>query len=351
MPPQEQGTDVDHLSDSNKLIDNDEADGASDLSPMPSYRESRRPKTQAPVVRLEDDEMDTVYVTNVTDKPFRIAALGGYDPEEDFRDASLDISDSESNSRTGSRSTRWNARMQPASSLKDSVGQFSQDITFGDPEADSMFNDASETDEVTFDAGDDPYQTDLEAELHAQAYDQPGQVSQVTRRPSARTHYHEREGATDVEVEIEPAYVKKNRRAGGSRRDRKTGQKLVNSEHNANRRKDDSDDDESEGGWLNDGVDDMEIPSKRHQESVLKKAALAAQARHDEDGAKEDGKTGSGVEGGVDANQDPVAQEEPTKSEAIDQPAQYAGDEGDQRMPNADYLRDDLKVDDLDYKA
>lgn len=228
------------------------------------------------VVVTENDDMDKVYVTNLKNRRFKIPALGGYDPEEDFKHASEDI-EKPAARRRPTNSRRRN--QQPSESRN-------KDISFNDPEADELFNDASEVDEVTF-AQDDPYQTDLEEEMKGQEYDKPGTVGQSKQLQ---------------EEESEP----------------RTRQELANK---------DKDDDDSESAWVNDGVDDMDIPSQSHQDNVLDKAAkqeaLARRAAEDE--ARE------------------------AQAEAEGEPNAKSNDESSQRMPNAEYLKDDLKsIDDVD---
>lgn len=220
-----------------------------------------------PVITTENEDLDRIYVTNLTDKPFKIDALGGYDPEEDFRDASKDLDEP----------TKFNAPLDEAGKegggkKKGEVVAQVKDIIFTDPETDTLYNDASETDEVTF-ARDDP---DLEEADTTDSVDD-GQVA--------------KEDATSADDE--------------PRKD-KAIQKRQDNE------------DDSEGNWVNDGVEDMDIPSQSHQDRVLNKAA-ERQALAERNAAADDG---------------PQQQEQQPESQ----------DEESQRMPNADYMKDDMKA-------
>lgn len=228
------------------------------------------------IVATEDDDSDRVYVTKLTKKPFRIDALGGFDPEEDFKDASRDIEEQAPTKYSSSED-------EDKRNNNEQDSQSSKDISFSDPETDTLFNDASETDEVTF-AQDDPYQTDLEAEMQANSYHQP--------RESNSNADTDDESSTD----------------GGT-----TDEK---------RRRDD----DSDGSWVNDGVEDMDIPSQTHQDTVLNKAAKQEALIAKRAGVSDDDET------------------QPQEEETVD-------DANSQRMPNADYMKDDLKLDDSDYKA
>lgn len=225
------------------------------------------------IVMTENDDYDRVYVTNATNKPFRIEALGGYDPEEDFADASRDIEEL-------ARHDNGHGGKGDSSNRKEELSN-GRDITFNDPETDTLFEDASETDEVTF-SHDDPYQTDLEAEMRRQLYDQ---VSNTRPDPSA-------------------------------------SKLSETSQPDTNTRREDDD----EGGWVNDGVDDMDIPSQSHQNLVLEKAAQRDVAARR-------------------ANEAQAGYDQAQPAEGGDQ----EGDGESQRMPNADYLKDDLKEDDSGY--
>lgn len=210
----------------------------------------------------EDEDMDRVYVTNITNKPFKIEALGGFDPEEDFKDASRDI--------------EGNPKYNPSVSRGINGGRETRgkDISFNDPEVD-MFEDASETDEVTF--AHDPYQVDLEQEMRDQAS-------------------NKQDSSSSLEPETEPDNT-----------DESSPAKSYS-------------DEDSEGSWINDGVDDMDIPSQEHQDSVLERAA-----KQDELARR-------------------IAQDDASQQQDKEQ---QTHDQGDQRMPNADYLKDDLKMDEM----
>lgn len=250
--------------------------------------------TGSEVVSTEDDDFDKVYVTKLNNQPFKIAALGGYDPEEDFNDASQDFEESTKTFDSKRKASRAldDGDADAGDGLAANGGQESQqrDISFNDPEPDMLFNDASETDEVTF-GQDDPYQTDLEAEMHATSYDKPGKpTSKFYKAPNDDAHSKPSSSHNKHSKIRAPV-------------------KYVN-------------DDDSEGSWVNDGVEDMDIPSQSDQETVLAKAAkqeeLARQA--------------------ADAENDPEAQQQ-------DEP-------DNQRMANADYLKDDLKsIDETDDSA
>lgn len=231
------------------------------------------------IVRTEDDDMDPVYVTTMTNKPFKIDALGGFDPEEDFQDATREL-DEPAKQKSGNR--------------KRSSEEYQQikDISFNDPEVDTLFNDASETDEVIFDQ--DPYQTDLEAEM------------------SGRSAIERPEVGSDATAAADEA------------EDSSASEKVAPKS---------SSDDDSESDWVNDGVDDMDVPSQSYQDAVLEKAARNEAARRAAEEPTED----------YARQQEPEQQEQPPQSEA-DQ-----GDGESQRMPNADYLKNDLGgVDDID---
>lgn len=230
------------------------------------------------IVKTEDDDMDPVYVTTMTDKPFKIDALGGFDPEEDFQDATRELDEPAKKSGNRKRSSEEYQQIK--------------DISFNDPEVDTLFNDASETDEVIFDQ--DPYQTDLEAEMSGRS---------AIERPEDGAD----EAAAADEVEDNSA------------------RKKVAPKSNS--------DDDSESDWVNDGVDDMDVPSQSYQDAVLEKAALNEAARR----------------AAEEPNEDEARQQEQEQQE---QPPQSEADQGDgesQRMPNADYLKNDLGgVDDID---
>lgn len=261
------------------------------------------------VIATEDEDDDRVYVTKVTDKPFRISALGGYDPEEDFRDASRDILEEPSKSNRA-RSKSKNSRRSSAdrrTGERNPEETKQHDISFNDPEPDSLFNDASETDEVVFDGPDEPYQTDLEAEMRNQAYDRPGQPT-IFAKPNSNKQ--------DNDSSDRPEYYSPQQ-SDASRESRR----VVSS-----RRKEKDYDDGGEGSWVNDGVDeDIDIPSQSHQDVVLAKAAkqeeLARQKAEEEAAAD-------------------------SQQAAADQP--QVEEPENQRMDNADYLKNDLRSIDQD---
>lgn len=283
------------------------------------------------IVVAENDDEEKVYVTRAINKPFRI---NGYDPERDFREAERDLN---APAPRGSRRRKSGRRAEADSG--DSSPLATRDINFNDGDADMMFNDASETDEITF-AQDDPYQTDLEAEMRSQAFDKP--------TPPAPVEKTLREAP---EVRITP----RRRRGGGS-----------------NKREQD----DSEGSWINDGVDEMDIPSQSHQDKVLDKAAkqqeaaaaaaaaaasdspepAAPQADRRSDYEEPDGEEGTVNRDGDDASPAETANndyQEQQQQPQLDEDDGYslesrpsAADQGsgeidpeNQRMPNANYLR------------
>lgn len=251
-----------------------------DQCQQPCRADNKQQETLEPkasdVVATEDDDLDRVYVTKLINRPFKIPDLGGYDPEEDFKDASRDIMNSGAKNQVGQSSNRrsTNTNRRARNSKEPEVQQ--KDISFNDPDADDiLFNDASETDEVTF--GQDPYQEpdNLEEDLKRGSNEAGEDADQSRDSPP--------ESSQQSETSLRP------------------------SKHH---QRDDSDTD-----WVNDGVDDMDIPSQTHQDEVLDKAAKreAELARRNDEA------------NGAD-------QEEP----------------GTQRMPNADYLKEDMPMDDQD---
>ena len=234
------------------------------------------------IVATEDDDSDRIYVTNNTKKPFRIPALNGYDPEEDFQEASRDFEEPAKRDRSGER----RRSSEPESEIKD--------ISFNDPETDTLFNDASETDEVIF--AQDPYQNDLEAELRG---DLPAsEQSSSTPEEDDQSNSQEQPSAQADSSAEQPVA-----------RQQQTKEKKKKKQPNST--------DEDDGSWINDGVEDIDVPSQSYQNAVLEKAArreeLAKQASPDE--SKQQHQQGE--------------QEEPEN----------------QRMPNADYLKEDMNVD------
>lgn len=157
------------------------------------------------VVALENDDLDKVYVTNQTDKPFEIDALGGYNPEEDFQSASMDIE----GQRMADIKHGGDGR-EPAQATKD--------IVFNEPDANVSFNDDADETEAEDPNREDPNQIDFDAEMRQEARNK-----------------HRR---------YEPVLEESNNR------DR---------------------DGDSEGGWVNDGVDDMDIPSQLEQDIAIRK--------------------------------------------------------------------------------
>lgn len=219
---------------------------------------------------IEDDDMDRIYVTNVTNKPFKIAQLGGYDPEEDFQDASRDFEDSADRRKSSSNGDRRKS--------KEDLPQQMKDISFNDPEDETLFNDASETDEVFF--AHDPYQTDLEAEL---------KTGQTPDQASDKKDNNDAENS-----KAESRSLARN----------------------------DPNEEDSEGSWINDGVEDMDVPSQSYQDSVLERAAkqealkrAASESPDEEEAIRQEG--------------EPNQEGEPTQ-----------GDPNNLRMPNADYLKE-----------
>lgn len=269
------------------------------------------------VIATENEDDDRVYVTGLTNKPFRIRALGGYDPEEDFRHASRDILEEpsklggkSSSHRRGSESRRRiNGRRRYKENDDEQEQHIKQkDINFNDPEPDAIFDDASETDEVIFSGQDEPYQIDLEAEMRNQAYDRPGMPTKFDKSKQNKPNDNENNGYHNEETEQTPVdEPKESRRVVSSRRKVK-------------------DDDDGEGSWVNDGIDeDMDIPSQSHQDIILAKAAeqdALARKQAEEDAAAD----------AQQAAEDQQAAEEPEN----------------QRMYSPDYLKNDLRYIDQD---
>lgn len=306
------------------------------------------------IVTTEDEDDDRVYITNATNRPFRIDALGGYDPEEDFIDASRDIEggssagpngaqDGRGSSRSASRGSSSYARR---GSTDEQQPQAARDISFNeDPEGETLFEDASETDEITF-GQDDPHDTDLEAEMRRQAFDVVGRFNAdgSARPPSQSKHESSSGQATDrdgnavgdvailagqspesspASSEGGPEIQQPEASTGGPKRARKS--------HPS------SDYEDDEGNWVNDGVEDMDIPSQSHQDEVLEKAAKREEAKRRAD---------------EEAEEQAAEQQQPKESNNDEtSPTEEAGDSENQRMPNADYLKSDLRgFDDSAYK-
>ena len=274
------------------------------------------------IVETEDDDFNPVYVTNDTRRPFRIEELGGFDPEEDFNDASQDI---ESNPRqtSGKRKSKVKAGTTDESDeiesesrpTRQEVSQYTEgqapQVSFNYPTSEVLFEDASETDEITF-GQDDPYQTDLEAEMRNQNYDQIGRFN----AESVVDHKNQNQ-INDQDDQLEPRESTTTTRArekGGESRI------LV--------------DNDDEGGWVNDGVDDMDIPSQAHQNMILDKAA------------KRDALARRAAEEEAAANAEPAVVSK-------DGDGGQSEDEGEgQRMPNTDYMKNDVpEADDDGYAA
>lgn len=282
------------------------------------------------IVAAENDDLDKVYVTRAIDKPFKIDALGGYDPEQDFQDAERDLDDHREPS-SGSTLSRPKRRRTGGSEREEttSIPPPSRDINFNDGETDTMFNDASEMDEITF-AQDDPYQTDLEAEMRSQAFDKPTPAAAA----SASSAFNEA-----PEVRIAP-----NRKRSAGRRQQT---------------------DEAEGSWINDGVDEMDIPSQSHQDKVLDRsakqqegAATAVAAafgheqpdqRHEDESATSELPTdqtdqsadASSAETASDIQEQPAGEDGAQQQQELEEPPSSEGqiDPENQRMPNANYLK------------
>lgn len=255
-----------------------------------NFNELNQPRQEAlnangsEIVATENDDMDRIYVTNVTNKPFKIAQLGGYDPEEDFQDASRDFEESADRHKSSSNGGRRSSEEDAPQQIKD--------ISFNDPEDETLFNDASETDEVFF--AHDPYQTDLESELKGEQ--SPKEASDSSDNVSTR------------DSEAESRSMAKNHPT----------------------------EDDSEGSWVNDGVEDMDIPSQSYQDAVLEKAAKQEASKR---AASEN----------PDEETAPTQEGEPSQEgESIQEGEPTNGDPDNQRMPNADYLKD---MDDIDGPA
>lgn len=230
-----------------KIITNDivtAASGRSDLFQGSGRQKRTRLETLEPeqsendVKATENDEMDRVYETNKTDQPFKIDDLGGYDPEEDFNTASIDIQGSNSDKKNRRDKPRY--KMPPRSS---------------DPDPDLAY-DGSDSDESNQSQAE-PYQPDLETEVLQEA--QNRQRSYPSE--SAKERLRQR-------------------------------------------------DDDSDGSWVDDGIDDMEIPDEQEQEKAIMKGT----------------------------SNDNTDQKSPTTND----PQQ--DDVEEQRMPNAEYLKNDLGI-------
>lgn len=362
------------------------------------------------IVATEDDDFDRVYVTNETNKPFRIDALGGFDPEEDFFDAAKElevVASDENASRiptngaattttTNTRSTnrdlkrrsnqsngggsggdddlgealsgsrRYNEQQQQQDQAQAGGGPVppGQEISFNDPDTETMYEDASETDEVTF-GQDDPYQTDLEAEMRQQEYDkllgklkpqtnnyQPstsGSLNVVVdngsggREANRNADDDDNDNDNDLDADVDSEYKQEpnNKRqresmataAADASRTRMQGRP---------RHRDDIDD---EGAWVNDGVDEMDIPSQSHQNSVLDKAAHREEAAAKQ-AAKEEAEAAAAAES---ANK----QEPDGGGGGNSAESGQTNDNGEEilRMPNADYLKNDFVEDDSGYAS
>lgn len=271
------------LPDYPSLLQYDNNENVNSNVNSPARQNRNLDAKESEIVATENDDMDRIYVTNVTNKPFKIAQLGGYDPEEDFQDASRDFEDSADRKTLSSSGDRRNG--------EDDIPRQTKDISFNDPEDETLFNDASETDEVFF--ANDPYQTDLEAELKGEQT--PDQAASNS---------------------------KDNTKSPGSRAESRSMAK----NHRPN-------EEDSEGSWVNDGVEDMEIPSQSYQDSVLEKAAKQDALRRGA-GENPDEETVPAQEGEQYQEGESNPEGEPTQ-----------GDPDNQRMPNADYLKD---MDDID---
>lgn len=315
------------------------------------------------VVITEDEDDARVYVTNATNKPFRIAALGGYDPEADFRDAAEEL-DSLADSPGGRARGSGAARRGDADNASKSNAPGNRgDEGDDDEESESskvarrvepsvpetpypgMYEDASETDEVTF-GQDDPYQTDLEAEMRAQQYDLVGKFAidsnRADGRPSAAL------ASTQAERNLEQG-GESNESKSFNNDDGKSSpeEDEADIENDYRRFKPEAradrvpvgrpgerrDEDRDEGQWVNDGADEMDIPSQSHQNFILDKAA-----RHDAQVRK-------AAEEEMEAKKQPAPEQEPDGEQA------QSDGEQSQRMPNADYLENQPFGDDSSYNA
>jgi hypothetical protein len=352
------------------------------LTPQAGDALNARPTTSNnEVVATEDDEFDRVYVTNDTNKPFKIDALGGYDPEQDFIDAAKELETDRSGSSGASnepepsqsrRDLKRRSNQHHAGPLTQANGRHTQakgahhagpvpgpvqEITFNDPDTDMMG--ASETDEVTF-GQDDPYQTDLEAEMRQQEYDKLGTISaqQQRRRPAASGSAvasvdsggagagqsgQEASEDEDMDSDVDVEFKQEPDSGGGGGRRRESmaatsaaaARNTPDEEGRLAARRSDSDD---EGAWVNDGVDEMDIPSQSHQNSVLDKAEQrdekAKQAAADESAEAAAANKQAGPDGGA-----------PEGGQTNDNAEENV------RMPNADYLKNDFVEDDSGYAA
>lgn len=286
------------------------------------------------VAIAENDDMDRVYVTRSLNKPFKIDALGGYDPEQDFQEAERDLEDQQQ------QQNLWQPRRQKSAAASSNNNKRSRatpsrqpatnDMSFNDDaDADTMFNDASETDEITF-GQDDPYQTDLEAEMRSQAYDKPTPpASTHAPTPEAPSHSDNYQNEEEPEVRIEP------------RKGLNSARKQIH--------------DDSESNWINDGVDEMEIPTQSHQDKVLAKAA--ARAQHDGEDtpaasaaiADKSASDGGNNNGSDESGEENLRRESQSEEPPLGEPEAQNSDTMDsenQRMPNANYLGRSSLMDD-----
>lgn len=232
------------------------------------------------VLLRADDYDEPVYMTNLTDRPFRIAALGNFDPEEDFEHASRDIGNGGNgdNGVATATSRRSSAKSRRRHNRPDSLRP--KVDPFDELDNDPMSEDASEQDEVTF-GQDDPYQTDLEAEMRDQAYDKIGRSS-IEPREGEGTNRPQSIGQSGPRGAIEPVDHPQQQQESitndndsddieTAADDAKTYTPAKPIRQSPRRREYDSDD--SEGSWVNDGIDDFEVPSQAHQNMILDKAA------------------------------------------------------------------------------
>jgi len=269
----------------------------------------------------EDDDSEPVFVTNATNKPFKIDALGGYDPEQDFREAAAELGEPQTRREAttkravsspkarrkvsaeedqdedegelgkGVQREEAKSRQRPhsaAGSEASSNVHQADDISFNaDPETEMLYEDASETDEVTFGRDSEPYQTDLEAEMRQQEFDRVGKfLSDMAKKeirgsdknlaPSVDRSGHDKAVSSTENNQYSP---EENNESEAARFTENARPSLPTNHRPKQSQLTDSETDSDEGAWINDGVDEMEIPSQSHQNEVLERAAKQDEAR------------------------------------------------------------------------
>ena len=269
--------------------------GAAELRPAVRGSEAARageleraPQTSDIIELAEDDNFERVFATNSTRRPFRIAQLGGYDPERDFDEAAAELGAQdtpadEPQSRPAPSSESASLEASPGAAPEPD----SDDSDIGPLEAEELApevglrpqrpkepleEESSETDEVTFGSDSaEPYQTDLEAEMRQQQFDRVGQfLGQAGKEAEQRRHGSNVRANRD-QMEIAPQTRHGAHSASGTSGARAKLHRLADSD---------------EGGWVNDGIEDMEIPSQVHQDMILDKASERARKQEEENDNK-----------------------------------------------------------------